>query len=345
MAKRTLALPFAGLAAGTAAGLLAAAFPPAANAAHDPSHGSSHGVSQVTSHAGHAAGQTSADTSRAAGGTHTPAVYFAARLSGREEVPVKGGPAVGDKDGGAYAVVRISGDQVSYAVRWKGIAAPTAFHIHQGKAGTNGEVKIGFFAEALPGTASAVAGRLKVGDRALLSRITKNPKNWYVNLHTGEFPGGAVRAQLHRLPRGVDLAALLADGTRASFGVRADGGQEVPAPPKRTGDRDGHAEWLFGVRGSKIYYATVWDRLDPVTNGHVHRGKKGRNGEVVADLFADANGLPASIYGIAGAAPVKDEIADGIRRNPKNWYANLHTTVFDGGAVRGQLFRTRHRSW
>ncbi|GII85131.1 hypothetical protein Ssi03_31210 [Sphaerisporangium siamense] len=340
MAKRTLTLPFTGLAA---AALLATALAPAANAAaHDPSHGPSHGAS----HAGHGAAPASADgaaqTSTSAG---TTPVYFAARLSGREEVPVRGGPAVGDKDGGAYAVVRISGDRVSYAVRWKGIEVPTAFHIHQGKAGTNGDVKIGFFAEALPGSASAVAGRLTVGDRGLLARITKNPGNWYLNLHTGEFPGGAVRAQLHRLPRGADLAALLADGTRASFGVRADGRQEVPAPPKRTGDRDGRAEWLFGLRGSKIYYATVWDRVDPVTNGHVHRGKKGRNGEVVADLFADADGLPASVYGIAGAAPVKAEIADGIRRNPKNWYANLHTTVFDGGAVRGQLLRTRHGSW
>jgi hypothetical protein len=50
-------------------------------------------------------------------------------------VPVSGGPAVGDKNGSgrpavgdkngnAYAVIRIHGNEVSYAVRWNGIATP-----------------------------------------------------------------------------------------------------------------------------------------------------------------------------------------------------------------------------
>lgn len=270
--------------------------------------------------------------------------YFVARLAGENEVPVKGGPAVGDKDGSAYAVFRISGDKVSYAVRWNKTAAPTAFHIHQGKAGVNGDVKIGFFGQALPGGATAVTGTVKVGERGLLAGITKNPKNWYANLHTGEFPGGAVRAQLHRINRPVNLAAVLASGTHATLASLADGRQEVPAAGKKVGDRDGRAEWLVGIKGNKLHYATVWSKLDPVTNGHIHRGKKGTNGPVVVDLFADAKGLDKSITGIAGTAPVKPGIAKGLLTNPKNWYTNLHTTVFGGGAVRGQLHKA-HGSW
>lgn len=315
MSKRVLALPAVAL----TAGLIAASAPTAAQA-----------------------GTT--ESAAARGSSSSPAVYFAARLVGANEVPVKGGPAVGDKDGSAYAVIRVSGDQVSYAVRWRNTAAPTAFHIHQGRAGTNGDVKVGFFGEALPGSAKAVAGGVKVGDSGLSAALKKNPGGFYANLHTGEFPGGAVRAQLFRLSHPVDLAAILADGTHAAFQSQADGAQEVPADGKKVGDPDGRAQWLIGLDGANLRYATVWNRVSAPTNGHIHRGGKGKNGPVVVDLFADANGLPESITGIAGTAPVKSDIAQGIKKNPMNWYANLHTTEFDGGAVRGQLHRA-HGGW
>ncbi|MFC4588780.1 CHRD domain-containing protein [Sphaerisporangium corydalis] len=280
-------------------------------------------------------------------GTATSALsdaYFVAKLSGRNEVPVKGGPAVGDKDGSAYVVLRISGDRVTYAVRWNGIASPTAFHIHKGKAGTNGDVKVGFFGEALPDSARAVAGGVTVGDRGLLAGIKKNPSRYYVNVHTGAFPGGAVRAQLHRVSRPINLADVLAQGTHTSLKAHADGRQEVREPGKKVGDPNGSAQWLVALSGSKLYYATIWSKLDPITNGHIHKGKKGKNGPVAVDLFADANGLPEGVYGLAGVAPVKSDVARGIRRTPKNWYTNLHTTKFGDGAVRGQL-RSAHGSW
>ncbi|MCG5214015.1 CHRD domain-containing protein [Streptosporangium sp. KLBMP 9127] len=270
-------------------------------------------------------------------------VYFAATLLGENEVPTDGGPAVGDRNGEAVGVFRIHGNKMSYAIRWDGVAAPTAFHIHQGKAGRNGDVKIGFFGEALPGGLRAVTGTVKVGDSGLLAGIRKNPKNWYANLHTGEFPGGAVRAQLHRI-RPVHLSSVLAAGVKASIKSDANGRQEVPAPGQKVGDRDGRAEWLFRVSGGKLYYATIWDRIGAPTNGHIHRGKKGKNGPVVVDFFADANGLPKSISGVAGVAPVKRAIGKGIKANPKNWYSNLHTGEFPGGAVRGQL-RGAHGGW
>lgn len=319
MSKRIPTLP----ATLVAAGLVAAALAP---------------VSAQASARGSATSAAGTDATQAA------PVYFAGRLTGKNEVPVKGGPAVGDKDGGAYAVIRISGNQVSYVIRWTGTATPTAFHIHKGKAGVNGDVKIGFFAEALPGSAKAVIGTVRVDDRGLLAGIKAKPKNWYLNVHTGEFPGGAVRAQMHRLPHGVDLASVLADGVHPSLNAVADGRQEVPAPGTKVGDRDGRAEWLFGIKGSSLSYATIWNKIDPVTNGHIHRGKKGKNGPVVVDLLADANGLPAGVTGLAGVVPVKRDIAKGILRSPKNWYANLHTTVFTGGAVRGQL-HGHHGAW
>lgn len=321
MSRRVLALPAVAL----TAGLVTAAVPTAAQA--DTAQADATPSSAVS-----------------AGRQAAPAVYFAAHLTGADEVPTKGGPAVGDRNGDAYAVIRVSGDEVSYAVRWRNIAVPTAFHIHQGRAGTNGDVKIGFFGEALPGSARAVTGTVKVGDGGLLSALRRNPGGFYANVHTGEFPGGAVRAQLRRLGHPVNLASILAGGTHAAVRAQADGAQEVPAAGKKVGDPDGRAQWLIGVDRASLRYAAVWTKVSAPTNGHIHRGEKGKNGPVVADLFADANGLPESVTGIAGTAPVRPGIARGISKNPKNWYANLHTTEFDGGAVRGQL-RSAHGGW
>ncbi|TDE33691.1 CHRD domain-containing protein [Nonomuraea mesophila] len=129
-------------------------------------------------------------------GATTP-VYLAAVLKGANEVPVKGKKA-GDRDGSAIAVFRVHGHRVDYAMRWHRIAAPGGFHIHRGREGENGEVKIPFFGQALPASLHAVKGAVTVKDRAPLGRIPNNPGNWYANLHTAQFPGGAIRGQLYR---------------------------------------------------------------------------------------------------------------------------------------------------
>ncbi|MEU4197963.1 CHRD domain-containing protein [Kribbella sp. NPDC026611] len=268
-----------------------------------------------------------------------PARYFAASLSGRNEIPTSGGPAVGDPDGRAMAVVRIKGDQVSYAVRWQDIAAPTNFHIHQGAAGANGGVKLDFLGSGIPAGVQAITGSVKA-DTALLDAIRQQPGGFYLNLHTAEFPGGAVRGQLHALQRAVDLNGVLNGSVADNLQAVADGKQEVPGP-KPVGDPDGRAEWLFKASGSTVSFATVWSGIGAPTNGHVHEGARGTNGPVVADFFADADGLPASVTGVAGTVNVGADLAGRIARNPAGFYANLHTTEFGGGAVRGQLARNR----
>jgi hypothetical protein len=272
--------------------------------------------------------------------THTAAAhdpqtvtFFVASLQGRNEVPA------GDPDGQALEVLRVKGDQVSFAIRWQGIAPPTAGHIHIGASGSNGAVQIPFFGTALPGTVDATVGSVTVADSGLLDSLETNPGGFYANVHTAEFPGGAVRGQLHLVRHAVDLNALLRGGPLAGL---LDGDQEVPAAGgPAVGDPDGHATAFARARSGQVRYALHWSGIGAPTNGHIHEGATGVTGPVVVPLFAAGSGLPPSLTGVAGTATgVPADLVRRINANPGGFYANLHTAEFPGGAVRGQLFRT-----
>ncbi len=119
--------------------------------------------------------------------------YFAAGLLGRNEVP-EPGKKVNDRNGIAAAKFRISGNRFYYFVQWRNTGKPTAFHIHRGRAGVNGPVVIDLLSKGtIRGNTSSGSVLVK---SSLLKGIKKNPRNWYANLHTAQFPDGAVRGQL-----------------------------------------------------------------------------------------------------------------------------------------------------
>ena len=119
------------------------------------------------------------------------ATLLAASLNGAQEVP---GP--GDPDGSGSAFVRLSGDQACFLLRWKRITAPVAAHIHVGRRGVAGGVAVLFFqGQPLPDTLDAVAG-CAPADPAVVDAIAASPRDYYVNIHTADFPDGAIRGQL-----------------------------------------------------------------------------------------------------------------------------------------------------
>jgi CHRD domain len=67
------------------------------------------------------------------------------------------------------------------------IDPPIAAHIHVGSAGVAGPVVVPL--DPIPG------GCVKV-DKNLIAAIKENPSNYYLNVHTGPFPAGAIRGQL-----------------------------------------------------------------------------------------------------------------------------------------------------
>lgn len=117
---------------------------------------------------------------------------FTTTLTGAAEVP---GP--GDPDGSGTASVRLNPGQeeVCFELSVSNIALPaTGAHIHVGTADVAGPVVVPLTAPDASGTSSGCVS----ADRDLIIDIMQNPEGYYVNVHSTEFPAGAVRGQLSK---------------------------------------------------------------------------------------------------------------------------------------------------
>jgi hypothetical protein len=110
-------------------------------------------------------------------------------LSGAEEVP----PADPDGTGSAHLTLNSGTGEVCWSITASDITLPaTAAHIHAAPAGENGDIVVTLSPPDESGTASGCA----IADPALVKDIRKNPSDYYVNVHTTDYPGGAIRGQL-----------------------------------------------------------------------------------------------------------------------------------------------------
>jgi hypothetical protein len=124
--------------------------------------------------------------------THT---FFAVLLGGNE-VSAAGQADAGDPDGRGSATITIpNATTLCFAILVTGIDAPVAAHVHRQVAGRNGPILIPLARPAAgnPGNSSGCVANL---DPTLLNAITQTPWAFYVNVHTGLFPEGALRGQL-----------------------------------------------------------------------------------------------------------------------------------------------------
>jgi CHRD domain/S-layer homology domain len=111
-----------------------------------------------------------------------------AALNGANEV---GG---GDPDGAGSAVVHLdhAAGQICYELTVTNISSATGAHIHSGSAGVNGPIVVNFTPPDGSGSSSGCVGV----DRGLIKDILVNPSGYYVNIHSTEYLGGAMRGQL-----------------------------------------------------------------------------------------------------------------------------------------------------
>ena len=128
-------------------------------------------------------------------------------------------------------------------------------------------------------------------------------------------------------PAAASLAQKEGEDAGRPLTAHLAGTNEVPS-----GDPDGsgHARVTLNQGRSRICFDIEVEDIGTVVNAHIHAAPAGVNGPVVVPFNPAVNGLKNCVT--ADPDLIKD-----IRQNPANYYVNVHTSEFPGGAVRGQL--------
>ncbi len=109
-------------------------------------------------------------------------------LMASAEVP---GPGDDNGDGFANVFLETAKGEICYDITVNGIGEAKAAHIHEGSKNVAGDVVLKLEPPA-EGSINAC-----VPDQAeLITKIQAEPDNFYVNVHSAEFPDGALRGQL-----------------------------------------------------------------------------------------------------------------------------------------------------
>jgi CHRD domain len=124
----------------------------------------------------------------------TKSCTLVAEMLGPNEVPKKG-PA--NARGNALLLISrpdTGPGEICFQLDAFNIKLPaTAAHIHAGPAGVAGPIVVPL---APPDAFNHSRGCTKGVDRALITQILTHPYDFYVNVHTTDFPGGVMRGQI-----------------------------------------------------------------------------------------------------------------------------------------------------
>lgn len=120
-------------------------------------------------------------------------------------------------------------------------------------------------------------------------------------------------------------------GGRGFVAAVLTGSQEVGGGD--TGGIGFGAAKLDRQTGQICYVLAVARLSGTVTLAHIHKAPRGSNGPIVVPLTAPVSGF------VAACTTADPALVADIARHPNQYYFNVHTSVFPGGAIRGQLHR------
>jgi hypothetical protein len=149
---------------------------------------------------------------------------------------------------------------------------------------------------------------------------------------------------------GLVLVAIAVAGVNRNWSTHANGSLEVPVR-----DSQGQAQAIFHLSkdGDSLAYKLIASNIEDVTQAHIHCGPPGVNGPVVVFLYGfgptvspngvlsegtatDADVIPRTAEQCPGGAV--NDLADVIDRMDNGGaYVNVHTVVFPGGEIRGDV--------
>ena len=268
-------------------------------------------------------------------------------------------PTIGGVTATAPVTIRIHRalGQGAYAVdfvadyRFPGPVTITGFHIHQGAAGTNGPVVLDSgISAASPQVSQTGWGSIEIQISgaathdlaALLTDIAANPGSYYANIHTLDYPDGAMRSQLAAARQAVVMGLLTpAAEVPAVTGLAASAAAAAVATITR--DSSG------ALSSAELLFDLNYNFPAPVTftGFEIHAGSSGSNGPVVFD-----SGLTSTSAGAGGSLRLRTEMdvrqpavaaaLEALFADPSGYYFNLHTADNPDGALRAPLARSSH---
>ena len=239
----------------------------------------------------------------------TGGTAFNITLVGNVESPA-GDPVA---TGTATVRLRAGQGQVCYKIAASNLSGPAvASHIHKAAAGVAGPVVIPL---ATPGADGKSGGCVGVA-RPLVAQILASPASFYVNVHTAEFPAGAIRGQL------TGTTAAMA-GTVISLDLKGS------SEPNATGTA---ALRFLKDAGQVCFRLHAANVTLPTTAAHIHKGGAAVNGPVVVPFVA-----PGADGNSSGCATAAASLIDEILATPSGFYVNVHTKEHPAGAIRAQL--------
>src|SRR6266849_5674188 len=211
---------------------------------------------------------------------------FQVALAGENETPA------GDPVATGTAAIRVRAGQakICYQLVVHDLAGrAAAAHIHRGTAGTAGPVVI---ALRTPNAAGKSSGCAKTA-RGLVKALLAHPNKYYVNVHTAEFPAGAVRAQLA--------------GTRTSVGTILHLQLQGTSEPNATGTAVLRIRKNAGLICYRLHVANV---TLPTAAAHIHKAAAGATGPVAFPFTAPGADGNSSGCGTAPASLIDEILAN-----------------------------------
>jgi hypothetical protein len=140
---------------------------------------------------------------------------------------------------------------------------------------------------------------------------------------------------------GAFVAGIIAIAMSAGMAT-AKGGAIPMNPEQETSDvvSDGSGFFSYTVDGSELCYTlTVRNLTQAPFAAHIHVAPRNVAGPVVVPLTtppAATSTVNACVTASEGGALTPAELA-AITADPRAFYVNVHTTLWPGGEVRGQL--------
>lgn len=229
-------------------------------------------------------------------------VFNTVTLSGAKEAPATNSSAMGTVGGSYNKTTKM----LSYAITFSG-TTPSAMHFHTGSVGVSGPISITIAAPYTSGMKATTAALTAQQETDLLAG------NFYLNIHSTAYASGEIRGQM------VTNEWVTFDN------ITLNGINEAPTPVVTTAV--GTMYGAYNKTTKMLSYVITYANITP-TAMHFHKGAVGVAGPVVVTIPGPyTSGMTAK----TAALTAEQDLLSG------NWYVNVHSEMYTGGEIRGQV--------